>query len=637
MSAARGWIAGLAAGLTVACTMAALQAPRPGAPRIDAAVDSVAVPWTGLAPLDDPRDFRFVVVSDRTGEHRPGVFRDAMPKINLVRPAFVVSVGDLIEGYTEEIDRLENEWDEIDDYVGRLRMPFFYAAGNHDMSNRVMADVWRDRYGPTYYHFRYKGVLFVVLNSELFGMVHDFSEPLPSAETLDAQLGWLEQVLAENRDARWTMVFVHQPLWQKREVHERWLEVEDMLGRRDYTVFAGHFHQYTRTVRRDRSFITLATTGGGSRLRGTVFGEFDHVALVTVSDDGPVIANLMLDGIHGDDVRTVAVKDTARALERVVRVDPIRGEGDSFRAGTARFSIHNPVDAALEVEASFRSRLGLRVALEDARRSIAPGESATIEVPLGAEPALDWDAITPAEATFTLTTRSPDDREVVVETGLPILPERVLGVPRARGPVEIDGDLGDWPELRLTAHNPAEIEGAEHWHGSADASFRWDVAHDDDWLYLAIDVTDDSPVHDVELGSLEQDRARISIDARPDPERSENEDLNRAMRNGNMRKLIMPSIGPVEPREDMLSDLFMTPPPEGTRTASRRTGHGYTVELAVPARALDERQEGPWRALRINVSVADFDADEPGHSVISWRPGRFGPRAVPASGTFERE
>ena len=69
-----------------------------------------ATPWTGLAANDDPRDFHFVVVSDRTGEHRDGVFHDAMAQINLLEPAFVVSVGDLIEGYTEDPETLREEW-----------------------------------------------------------------------------------------------------------------------------------------------------------------------------------------------------------------------------------------------------------------------------------------------------------------------------------------------------------------------------------------------------------------------------------------------------------------------------------------------------------------------------------------------
>jgi len=65
-------------------------------------VTAAANPWTSLAVDDSREDFDFVVVTDRTGEHRDGVFENAMPKVNLLRPAFVMSVGDMIEGYSED-------------------------------------------------------------------------------------------------------------------------------------------------------------------------------------------------------------------------------------------------------------------------------------------------------------------------------------------------------------------------------------------------------------------------------------------------------------------------------------------------------------------------------------------------------
>ena len=142
-------------------------------------VEGDATPWTELGEIESPGDFRFAVVSDRTGEHRDGVFASAMPKINLVAPDFVVSVGDLIEGYSDDPATLGREWDEIEGYVEGLQMPFFYVPGNHDMSNEVMALEWRQRFGPSYYSFEYEDVLFLVLNSELFGMVHDPETPLP--------------------------------------------------------------------------------------------------------------------------------------------------------------------------------------------------------------------------------------------------------------------------------------------------------------------------------------------------------------------------------------------------------------------------------------------------------------------------
>ena len=163
---------------------------------VDVAGPPDQVPWTGLAPAADPDAFRFAVVTDRTGEHRDGVFEGAMGKLNLVRPEFVVSVGDLIEGYTDDGAVLDREWDEIEGFVGRLQMPFFYVPGNHDMSNAVMAEKWRSRFGPSYYHFSYKGVLFLALNSELFGMVHDPKTSLPGPWSQADQMAFVERVLA---------------------------------------------------------------------------------------------------------------------------------------------------------------------------------------------------------------------------------------------------------------------------------------------------------------------------------------------------------------------------------------------------------------------------------------------------------
>ena len=59
-------------------------------------------PWSNLDFNNDPDNFQFAIVTDRTGGHRAGVFEDAIRKLNLLQPEFVISVGDLIEGYTRK-------------------------------------------------------------------------------------------------------------------------------------------------------------------------------------------------------------------------------------------------------------------------------------------------------------------------------------------------------------------------------------------------------------------------------------------------------------------------------------------------------------------------------------------------------
>ncbi len=123
-------------------------------------------PWTHLQFSNNPDNFQFAIVADRTGGMRPGIFKSAMAKLNLLQPEFVMCVGDLIEGQSEDIDKLNNEWDEFDSTVQQLQMPFFYLPGNHDLDNQTMLKLWKKRLGKSYYHFTYRDVLFLCLDSE---------------------------------------------------------------------------------------------------------------------------------------------------------------------------------------------------------------------------------------------------------------------------------------------------------------------------------------------------------------------------------------------------------------------------------------------------------------------------------------
>ncbi len=250
-------------------------------------------PWTDLDLNNRPENFQFAIVTDRTGGHRPGVFPSACRKLNLLQPEFVMSVGDLIEGGTTDLGQLDKEWQEFNGFVDGLEMPFFYTAGNHDLSNMAMLPVWQNQFGRTYYHFVYHDVLFMVLNSE--------DPPGSKPANIGAeQLAWAEKVLSENNEVRWTVIFLHKPMWQYGEA-ANWSEVEALLGNRPRTVFAGHHHRYAVHRQGEWTYYALATTGGASKLQGPAAGQFDHVVWVTVTPEGPRLANLLLDGILTDD------------------------------------------------------------------------------------------------------------------------------------------------------------------------------------------------------------------------------------------------------------------------------------------------------------------------------------------------
>ena len=98
----------------------------------------------------------------------------------------------------------------------------------------------------------------------------------------------VEKTLADNAEVRWTFVFLHKPMWTTTAAEKNgWAEVEKALAGRKYTVFCGHVHRYQKFVRQGMNYYQLATTGGGSQLRGVEYGEFDHFAWVTMKKDGP--------------------------------------------------------------------------------------------------------------------------------------------------------------------------------------------------------------------------------------------------------------------------------------------------------------------------------------------------------------
>ena len=84
-------------------------------------------PWTSEKFLDDAQEFHFAIVSDRTGGERKGYFPKAMDSLNLLRPEFVMSVGDLIAGGGVSEKDLRKQWDELEGYIAKLKMPFLSA------------------------------------------------------------------------------------------------------------------------------------------------------------------------------------------------------------------------------------------------------------------------------------------------------------------------------------------------------------------------------------------------------------------------------------------------------------------------------------------------------------------------------
>lgn len=307
-----------------ACLCAALAAC--SSPAFKSDIASGPTPWTHTAFDDTPEDFSFAVVADLESGYRPGVFDVALAELKLLRPAFILTIGDMIDGGTEDVPELKRQWDEFD---ARLKdsAPFFHIAGNHDMTNVTQRSVWAERYGPRYYSFVYRNVLFLALDTEdypearmreIYKMRADYiamrktnpaaAEKLPyralkesySGEIGPDQSAYFEKSIAANPDVRWTVLLMHKPVYD-RPGEGGLSRIEAALANRPYTLLNGHLHRYSYSQRPagngvKRDYIMLGTTGGERGFDGSA-GAVDHFMWLTMGGDGPSIANIRLDGV----------------------------------------------------------------------------------------------------------------------------------------------------------------------------------------------------------------------------------------------------------------------------------------------------------------------------------------------------
>lgn len=307
--------------IILACFSCKTEIKKIQTPKFEHDVTTGPTPWTSTNFELEEEDFTFAIISDLNGGERPGVYSTAVSQLNRLDPTFVLSVGDLIDGGTEDSLQLAKEWDSFDKRTSKLNMPFFYLGGNHDLTNPRMRTFWKNRLGPRYYHFVYEDVLFLMLDSEDYSEkrmleiyeardkalkiiageiegTYEESEYFHMSERKTGgmsteQLDYFKGVLENYPTTKWTFVLMHKPLWTRED--EKGLgKLEALLAERPYSVFNGHVHSFAHQKRNGRDYTILGTTGGGQRAGDSL--AFDHVTLVRMAKK-PVVTHLKMEGI----------------------------------------------------------------------------------------------------------------------------------------------------------------------------------------------------------------------------------------------------------------------------------------------------------------------------------------------------
>ncbi len=414
-------------------------------------------------------DFNFVIIGDRTGGHVPGVYGEIVEEINLLGPDIVVSVGDQIEGYTEDRETLNAQWDEYWEIASRLEAPFYVCAGNHDIYNDVMLEVWEERTkrAPCY-SFDYEGVHFTIVDTGRWESSEAWLEKSGYRE-------WLEKDLAKHKKDRMTIVIYHIPFWYDTLAEGEPDPLHEIC--KEYgvdAVFNGHYHIYAAAEYDGIPYTIVGSSGGGIDEEGEYPGAFYHYVWCTVRGDELSWTVLKKDSaLAPDAVVAEDLKTVDRIRTEYVRVPSFRIE-DGVEDLTCAVSVENVTADAVATPVTWEVAANWTVEPATAEITVPPGETAEVE--FAARLAGDLYPLPKVALTYPYR----GELTYTYRTSLPAL--RVQPVKALSAAPVIDGDLGDacWAAAGTATYfcapdgNPCAISPTTFY-----------FAYDDETLYVA--------------------------------------------------------------------------------------------------------------------------------------------------------
>lgn len=240
---------------------------------------------TAAAPAQDA--FHFVILGDRTGEAEDHIYEQIWAEATQANPAFVVTVGDTIQGLDDAT--ADAEWRQVEKILAPWRrFPLYLVPGNHDIWSETSEKLFRQYAGhPPHYSFDYGPVHFTILDNSR-------SDQLSTDE-----LSFLEQDLKTHRSQPVKFIVSHRPSWIFNAVAGNPDFPVHQLAKKygvQY-VIAGHVHELLHYKLEGIEYISMPSSGGHLRASARYEdGWFFGYAAVDVRKR---TADILIHELHG--------------------------------------------------------------------------------------------------------------------------------------------------------------------------------------------------------------------------------------------------------------------------------------------------------------------------------------------------
>ena len=221
----------------------------------------------------DTGAFRFVILGDRTGGARADICEQIWKDTVAENPAFVVTVGDTIEGGNDAT--AEKEWEEVEQALLPFRkIPLYLTPGNHDIWSAASERLFQKHAGHApHYGFDHAQAHFTILDNSR------------SDELSAEELAFLEEDLKAHAAQPVKFIVSHRPSWlfyaAMGNPNFRLHQIARRYGVRH--VIAGHVHQMMHAELEGITYLAMPSAGGHLRNSGQYEdGWFYGHALVDV-------------------------------------------------------------------------------------------------------------------------------------------------------------------------------------------------------------------------------------------------------------------------------------------------------------------------------------------------------------------
>jgi len=189
------------------------------------------------------------------------------------KPAFFIVCGDLVDAFPDKYPDIRSlQVDDLREVFADLSpdIPMICVCGNHDIGNSPTHQTiqeYNKQFGDDYFYFAFKGVFFIVLNSQFY---EDSSNV---QELFQAHESWLEEVLdmEERKKAKHTIIFHHIPWFlEKVDEPDQYFNISPVLRMQKLDqfyragvrkIFCGHYHRNAGGFYKDLEVVVTSAIG----------------------------------------------------------------------------------------------------------------------------------------------------------------------------------------------------------------------------------------------------------------------------------------------------------------------------------------------------------------------------------------